>query len=114
MHAQKPDERPDYVDPDFVQRTLQQLLEQISKRDQKISWITAEKMAAERSFLEKEQTLLNKISERDVLLHYTRTQLTDREAQLNEILNSRTWKFALLLQRIRVFLIPRKKRGAQE
>jgi len=109
MQEQKSGERPNDEDPDLVQRALQQLLEQISRRDQKISWITAEKMAAERSFLEKEQTLLNKISERDVLLHYTRTQLTDREAQLEEILNSRTWKIALLLQRIRVFLIPPKK-----
>ena len=113
MHEQKPDQRPDDVDPDVVQRALQQLLEQISKRDQKISWITAEKIAAERLFLEKEQTLLNQISERDVLLHYTRTQVTDRDAQLHEILNSRTWKIALLLQRIRGFLIPPKKRRTQ-
>jgi hypothetical protein len=114
MHEQKPDERPDHADPDLVQSALHQLLEQISKRDQKISWINGERMAAERAFLEKEQTLLNKISERDVLLHYTRTQLTDREAQLEEILNSRTWKIALLLQRIRVFLIPPKKHRARD
>jgi hypothetical protein len=111
MHEQKPDELKADGHPDELQRALHQLLEQISKRDQKISWINAEKAAAARSFLEKEQALLNQISERDALLRYTRTQVADREARLNEIFASRTWKTALLLQRIRSFVVPPKKRS---
>ena len=114
MHEQRSDELQDDAHPDVLQRALNQLLEQISKRDQKISWINAEKAAAARSFLEREQALLNQISEKDALLQYTRTQVTDRDAQLNEIFTSRTWKIALLLQRIRLFLIPPKKRPTQE
>lgn len=100
--------------PDELQAALSQLLEQISKRDQKISWLNAEKTAAARAFLEKEQALLNQISEKDALLRYTQTQVTDRDAQLNEIFTSRTWKIALWLQRLRTFLLPAKKRRAQE
>ena len=103
----------DYTDPPFVQEALHQLLEQVSRRDQKISWINAEKTAAERSFLEKEQILLNKLSEKEAILQYTQTQLRDREAQLNEILSSRTWKIALFIQRIRVFLVPPDSRRAR-
>jgi hypothetical protein len=109
MQELRSDTLQDDADPELLQRALHQLLEQISKRDQKISWLNAEKAAAARSFLEKQQALLNQISERDALLHYTRTQVTDRDAQLNEIFTSRTWKIALLLQRIRTFLVPAKK-----
>ncbi len=101
------------TDPQLLQEALRQLLEQIARRDQKISWINAEKTAAARSFAEKEQALLNKISEKEAILLYTQTQLTDREAQLNEILTSRTWKAALFIQRIRLFLVPPKSRRAQ-
>jgi len=110
MHEQTSDELQTDGHPDELQRALHQLLEQISKRDQKLSWLNAEKAAAAQSFLQKEQALLNQISERDALLGYTRTQVTDRDARLNEIFTSRTWKIALLLQRIRAFLIPPKKR----
>ena len=101
MHRQKPDKQQD-TDPDLLQKALHQLLEQISKRDQKIA-------------------------ERDALLRYTRAQLMEREAQLtereaelmerkaqlHEILTSRTWKIALLMQRIRTFLVPINSRRAQ-
>jgi hypothetical protein len=100
----------EHTDPQVLQEALRQLLEQIMKRDQKISWINAEKTATARSFSEKEQTLLNQIAEKDAILQYTQIQLHDREAQLNEILNSRTWKIALFLQRIRTLLVPPKKR----
>ena len=106
MSKQTPAQQQDYSDPPLLQEALHQLLEQISRRDQKISWINAEKTAAARSFWEKEQDLLQKIAEKDAILNYTQTQLRDREAQLNEILTSRSWKIALLIQRIRVFLVP--------
>lgn len=101
------------TDPQLLQEALHRLLEQIVRRDQKISWINAEKTAAARSFSEKEQALLNKISEKDAILFYTQSQLTEREAQLNEILTSRTWKIALFLQRIHGFLIPPQSRRAR-
>lgn len=106
MSKQTPAKQQDYTDPPLLQEALHQLLEQISRRDQKISWINAEKAAAARSFSEKEQDLLQKIAEKDAILNYTQTQLRDREAQLNEILTSRTWKVALFIQRIRVLLVP--------
>jgi len=106
MSKRTPAQQQDYSDPPLLQEALHQLLEQISRRDQKISWINAEKTAAARSFWEKEQDLLQKIAEKDAILNYTQTQLRDREAQLNEILTSRSWKIALLIQRIRVFLVP--------
>ncbi len=101
------------TDPKLLQEALHQLLEQIVRRDQKISWINAEKTVAARSFSEKEQELLNKISEKEAILFYTQAQLTEREAQLNEILTSRTWKAALFIQRIRAFLVPPESRRAR-
>lgn len=106
----KPNAQPENTDPQLLQEALHQLLEQIVRRDQKISWISAEKTAAARAFSEQEQALLNTIAEREAVLHYTQIQLHDREAQLNEILSSRTWKIALFLQRIRTLLVPPKKR----
>lgn len=103
----------EYTDSPLLQEALHQLLEQISRRDQKIIWINAEKTAAERSFSEKEQALLQEISEKDAILQYTQIQLRDREAQLNEILNSRTWKIALFIQRIHDFLVPPGSRRAR-
>lgn len=113
MSKQTPAKQQDYTDPPLLQEALHQLLEQISKRDQKISWINAEKAAAARSFSEKEQALLQKIAEKEAILHYAQTQLRDREAQLNEILTSRTWKIALFIQRIRLFLVPPESRRAR-
>ena len=110
MYNQEPDQQQKYTDPLLLQKAIRQLLEQIAIRDQKISWIHSEKMAALRSFQEKEQALLQKLAEQDAVLNYTQTQLTARESQLHEILNSRTWKIALFIQRIRVFFVPPKGR----
>jgi hypothetical protein len=109
----KQNAQPENTDPRPLQETLQQLLEQIVRRNQKISWINAEKTAAARSFSEQEQDLLNKISEKEAILFYTQAQLTEREAQLNEILTSNTWKMALFLQRLRTFLVPPQSRRAR-
>jgi hypothetical protein len=98
------------IDSQSLQEALHQLLEQITRRDQKLSWIKAEKTAAAQAFSEREQTLLNKIAEGDAVLHYTQIQLHDREAQLKEILSSRSWKIALFLQRIRTLLVPPQRR----
>ena len=108
QHAQQDD-----TSPQLAQVAVPALLEQLVRRDQKISWINAEKAAAAQSFSEKEQALLNKLSEKEAILLYTQTQLTDREAQINEILTSRTWKTALLLQRIFGFLVPPQSRRAR-
>jgi len=113
MRKQKLDEQQGYTDPDLLQKALHQLLEQISKRDQKIAWINAESAATLRASMEKEQAMLITIAERDAILLYTQTQLKDRESQLNEILTSRTWRTALFLQRVRVFLIPPNSRRAR-
>ena len=113
MHKQKLDKQQDYTDPDLLQKALHQLLEQISIRDQKITRLDAESTAAVRTFAEKEQSMLTMIAERDAILLYTQTQLKDREAQVDEIFASNTWKIALLLQRIRNFLVPPKSRRAK-
>lgn len=113
MREQKSDKQQDYADPELLQKAVHQLLEQISKRDQKIAWINAEKTAALRAFVEKEQALLDKIAERDAVLFYTQAQLTERESQINKIVTSRSWKIALLIQRIHIFLIPPQSRRAQ-
>jgi len=96
MRKQKLDGQQDYMNPNLLQEALQQLLEQISKRDQKISWIVAENRAER--------------AEKDALLLSTQTKLMEKELQLHEIVTSRTWKLALFIQRIRVFLVPPKSR----
>jgi uncharacterized protein involved in exopolysaccharide biosynthesis len=86
MPQQKPDKRQEYTNPDLLQKALHQLLEQISKRDQKIT-------------------------ERDTLLLYTQAQLKEKEAQLHEITNSGLWKLVVFIRRTRVFLVsPRSRR----
>ena len=99
MSKQKLHQTQDDINPDSSQIALYQLLEQISNRDQKISWINAERAATVRAL---KQTLLE-----------TERRLTEREAQLHEILTSRTWKMALFLQRIRNFLVPLQSRRAR-
>ena len=113
MSKQQRDEQQDRVDPNLLQQALHQLLEQISKRDQKIARLNVESAAALRASAEKERAMLNTIAERDAILLYTKTQLKDRESQLDEILTSRNWKTALFLQQARVFLIPPNSRRAQ-
>jgi hypothetical protein len=101
MHKQKPDKQQD-ADPDLLQNALLQLLEQISKRDQKIG---------------EGETLLRytraQLMEREAQLTEREVELRERKAQLHEILASRTWKIALLMQRIRTFLFPINSRRAQ-
>ena len=113
MREQKPDKQLDHTDPELLQKAIHQLLEQISKRDQKIAWIDAQKNAAARAFVEKEQALLQQIAEKDAVLFYTQTQVTDRESQLDKIVTSRSWKIALLIQRIHIFIAPPQSRRAQ-
>jgi hypothetical protein len=96
MHKQKSAGLQHDTDPDALQRALYVLLEQISKRDQKISWIKAQRDA--------------EVAERDALIHSTQALLREREAQLHEILTSRTWKIASYLQRVRTFFVPLQSR----
>ena len=96
MYKQEPADPQLDTDPDALQRALYLLMEQISMRDQKISWITAQREA--------------EIAERDALLRSTQRSmqalLDEREAELHKILTSRAWKFASSLQRIRTFFVP--------
>lgn len=86
-----------------LQKTLEQVLIQVSKRDQKITWINAQRAAeAAQATVEKEAL--------EAVLRSTQDQVRTREAQLEEILNSRTWKIAVFLQRLRTFLVPVQSR----
>jgi hypothetical protein len=76
------------ADPDVLQKALIQLLEQVSKRDQKIA-------------------------ERETLLLYTQTQLREKESQLHEIVTSRIWKMVLFIRRIHIFLVSPNNRRVQ-
>ena len=106
MRKQMPAKQQDYVNPELLQKTISQLLEQIAKRDQKISWINAEKTAIVRK-------LMAEIAEGEAALHHTQDLLRDKESQLHETITSRTWKIALLIQRIRIFLVPLGSRRAR-
>lgn len=106
MRKQKLDDKPDYANHELLQKALQQLLEQISKRDQKIARIKAESAAALRASAEREKSTLIKIAEQDAVLLYTQAQLNERNLQLDEILASRAWKAALFFQKVHTFLIP--------
>lgn len=86
-----------------LQKALEQVLIQISKRDQKITWINAQRAAeAAQAAVEKEAL--------EAVLRFTQEQVRTREAQLEEILNSRTWKIAVSLQRLRTFFVPVQSR----
>jgi uncharacterized protein (DUF3084 family) len=95
MSKQQSAAQQDHADRDHLQKSIYQLLEQISKRDQKIA-------------------------SKDKLLRYTQARLVEREtqlarteAQLNEIVASKTWKTALMMQRIRTFLVPLNSRRSR-
>lgn len=88
MLEQRPDKQQNDDDPELMQKALRQLLEQISKRDQKIA-------------------------ERDALLLYTQAQLKEKESQLQEIVTSRAWKIVLFIRRIRTFLVSPGSRRIQ-
>jgi hypothetical protein len=113
MPKQETDKEQDYTNPELLRNAVNQLLNQISNRDQKISRLKAERAATVRSLGQTIQTLSETIAEKDALLRYRQTQITDRDSQIQEILTSRTWKMALLLQRIRVFLLPPQSRRAR-
>ena len=109
MHKQIPDDLKGDVNFDSMQNALSQLLEQISKRDQKIAWINAENSAVLRVSAEKQQAVL---AEKEDILLRVRIQLAEKDALLNEIVTSRAWKVVLLFRRVRVFLIPPNSRRA--
>lgn len=92
MHKQEPSDPQHDTERDALQRALYLLLEQISKRDQKIAWISTQRAA--------------EVAERDALLRSTQALLRERETQLHQTLTSRTWKIASFLQRIRTSFIP--------
>lgn len=96
----------DHTDPDLANKTMYRLLEQISKRDQKIAWMNAEKTATLREFMAER-------AEGQAILLDTQAKLQEKEAQLRDIVNSRTWKIALKIQRVRTFFVPPESRRAQ-
>lgn len=102
MSIQKSEKQQYDTDPATVQKAIHQLLEQISKRDQKILWGNSEKTAVLRALAEKEKAL----AEKDAVLRYTQGQLSD-------ILNSKAWKVAAWMQRMRLILVPPESRRAR-
>ena len=92
MPKREPSDPQHDTERDALQRALYLLLEQTSKRDQKIAWISAQRAA--------------EVAERDALLRSTKALLMERETQLHQTLTSRTWKIASYLQRIRTSLVP--------
>lgn len=88
--------------PELIQKTLWELLEQISKRDQKILRISAEKTAVLRTLMEKEQI----ISERDAHILFL-------EGEMDKMIRSKAWKFASMLIQIRTRFFPPGSRRAQ-
>lgn len=109
MHKQIPDDLKSDTNSDSMQNALGQLLEQISKRDQRIAWINAENSAVLRVSEEKQRAVL---AEKEDILLRVRIQLAEREALLNEIVTSRAWKVILLFRRVRVFFVPPNSRRA--
>jgi vacuolar-type H+-ATPase subunit I/STV1 len=102
MYKENPAEPPSYPDPELLQKTLYQLLEQISKRDQKILSIAAEKTA-----------VLNELMEKEKVIAETEANLRFTESQLRQVLDSRAWKIASSIQQIRTFLAPPESRRAR-
>ena len=90
-----------YTNPDLLQKALYQLLEQISKRDQKIISITAEKTVILQELMEKEKV----IAERDASLIFW-------QSQFRQVVDSRAWKIASSIQNARTFLAPPGSRRA--
>jgi hypothetical protein len=76
------------TNPDLLQKAVYQLLEQISKRDQKLI-------------------------EKDAQLLYMQAQLMEKEAQHNEIVTSKAWKIMLFVQKARIFLGSPQSRRVQ-
>jgi hypothetical protein len=93
-----------------VHKALDQVLKQIAKRDQKITWVNAQRAAEAVQAAAEKEALEAVLRSTQDQLRFTQEQLRTREAQLEEILNSRTWKIAVFLQRLRTFLIPLQSR----
>ena len=89
-------------DPVVFQKALYQLLEQISKRDQKVLSITAEKTA-----------VLNELKEKEKVIAETEADLRFTESQLRQVLDSRAWKIASTIQQFRILLAPPESRRAR-
>src|SRR6266498_4287760 len=102
MPTQSSDKQRDSTNAEMLQKALYQLLEQISKRDQKILSITADKTALSQELMEKEKI----IAEENASLLFT-------EHLLDQVLDSRAWKIASKIQDIRTFLVPPESRRAQ-
>ena len=102
MRDKTSDNKQDAGSPELLQKTLQELLEQISKRDQKILRISAEKSSVMRTVVEKEQV----ISERDAHILFL-------EGELDKLLRSKAWKFASMLIQTRTRFFPPESRRAQ-
>ena len=90
-----------YSDPEQLQKALYQLLEQISKRDQKILSIASEKAAVMQELMEKEKIIL----EKDANLLFW-------QSQFRQVVESRAWKIAASIQNTRTFLAPPESRRA--
>jgi len=88
MPRPDPEKHQHYTNPDLLQKALYQLLEQISKREQKLV-------------------------EKDAQLLYMQAQLMEKEAQLNEIVTSKAWKIMLFIQKARLFLGSSQSRRVQ-
>jgi len=101
MHKNSDEPQVD-TDPVVFQNALYQLLEQISKRDQKILSITAEKTA-----------VLNELKEKEKLIAETEANLRFTESQLRQVLDSRAWKIASTIQKFRTLLAPPESRRAR-
>ena len=91
-----------YSDPEQLQKTLYQLLEQIARRDQKILSISAEKAAIMQELMEKEKI----IAERDASLLFW-------QSQFRQVVDSRAWKIAASIQNARTLLAPPESRRAR-
>jgi tRNA/tmRNA/rRNA uracil-C5-methylase (TrmA/RlmC/RlmD family) len=102
MDKKSSDEKQIYSDPEHLQKALYQLLEQISKRDQKILSITAEKAAVMQELMEKEKV----IAEKDANLLFW-------QSQFRQVVDSRAWKMASSIQNTRTLLAPPESRRAQ-
>lgn len=102
MSQQSSNKQQDHSNPELLQKALYQLLEQISKRDQKILSIIAEKTAVLQELTEKEKI----IAEKEASLRFT-------EHLLHQVIDSRAWKIASKIQDVRTFLVPPESRRAQ-
>ncbi|MBI5966097.1 MAG: glycosyltransferase [Chloroflexi bacterium] len=80
MRKQKHNKNRDFDDPGLLQKVMQQLLEQISKRDQKIGWLNAENVAVQRTLTtqaaERERALTVQMTEQERIL---KAQLAEQE-----------------------------------